>query len=248
MKQVKIGIVIICIIASLQIKVLGSPVTPAINTKWNTTQAPTNGTLVNYTGNNTYSPSAGAGHLYTINFNSIQQDIRWKGFVGNITITLSLDDNNNYTIFEWPTSTTRTGEVYTTRAAGVINWAGINCSTMLNITNEEIALAHTSNPTDNISATFNNTDNKLIYVGTIPINANTCPTTNLNVNSSRPSDDKFEEVLLHDGQNMIYAVQVENNSMGYREDQTFDFQLIVPEVASSGFTSMTLYYFYSELE
>jgi len=237
--------------------VYGIPVGPTVSPVGNTTKTPEPGMKVNFTGNDTNYPEKSGGFIFTINLNSEQQNSRWKAYVGNVTGTLVLEDADGYSIYDWSITTSLTGEVYATRASGNIDWTNINCS-YFNATHwENKALNHTK-PYDNISATFNDTDNSEFYVGNVKIHENTCPTINLNINGSSDLLDDFEEVLLYDGGptiplddnsnfgNIVYAAIVEEDQFGYN-NQTYDFQMIVPEVGLDGWSSSTAYYFYVEL-
>src|SRR3989344_5968520 len=101
-----------------------APTGPTVTILGNSTKVTTNGTKINSTINASISPG---GYIFTANLNSLQQDTRWKAYVGNVTGTLTLDDADDNTIFQW-SLTSVTGEVYATRASGSINWSGINCT------------------------------------------------------------------------------------------------------------------------
>lgn len=226
------------IIVIMLIKVDAAPVGATANYVSNSTSTNPGNASLNYSG----------GYIATVNFVSNEQNTRWKAFVGNVTGTLSLDDADSYTIYEWIRASI-SGEVYATRTPNAVTWANINCSTFINTTAEQTAIGHTANPTDNITATFNESDHTQFFVGTERIAANTCNTTNLAINDSMDPADDFEEVLLHDGTYMVYAAIIENDLSGYRhgiENETYDYQIMVPENATSGATSL-LYYFYVEL-
>jgi hypothetical protein len=233
----EIGIFMLLFLVALVCYVYAEPVgTSATYVKNSTSSNPGNATL-NYSG----------GYIMTVNLVSNEQNTRWKAFVGNVTGTLKLDDADGYSIYSWDRTTT-SGEVYAVRTPNAITWADINCSTSINTTAEEIALGHTANPNDNISATFNDSDHVEFYVGTERIAANTCNTTNLAINDTMDLADDFEEVLLHDGSYMVYAAIIESDISGYRAGaETYDYQMMVPENASSGFSGATPYYFYVEL-
>src|SRR3989338_3554648 len=104
--------------------VYAAPTGPTATILGNSTKVSANGTNVNSTINGTISPG---GYIFTTSLNSVQQNTRWKGYVGNVSGTLTLDDANDNTLFQWSLSTV-TGEVYATRASGNINWSGINCT------------------------------------------------------------------------------------------------------------------------
>ena len=58
----------------------------------------------------------------------------------------------------------------------------------------------------------------------------------------------FEEVILHDGTNIVWTAIISPNADGYETTgtETHDYQMIVPE-DGSGNTAATTYYFYVEL-
>jgi len=210
------------------------PVGPSVVSVHNETATPQGATKINTSG----------GSITTVVLNATTQNLRWKAYVGNVSGKLTLDDSSGFTVFDWSLMTVE-GEVYATRSSSTPSWADIGCATWDNITNEEIALNHTSNPNDNISATFDKKQHSSFYVGSVSIGSNTCYSLHTNVNGSNQSI-YFEEVLLHDKENMIYATILENDVFGYN-NQTYDFQMIVPEVGLDSWSSSTAYYFYVEL-
>jgi len=188
------------------------------------------------------------GTISTVYLNATTQNKRWKAYVGNVTGSLTLDDASDNSIFDWQL-TSIIGEVYATRAVGSVNWSGINCSNSTHISNENIALNHT-NADDNITATFDDLTHAGFYTGTREILTNTCFSVNTYVNSTIQSE-YFEEVLLYDGTNetngnLVYATPLEQDIYGF-DNQTYDFQMIVPERGLDSWTSSTAYYFYVEL-
>ena len=238
-------ITIVCFILLLALKVWAVPVGPTVTLISNTTKGIDAAAEANHSG----SGNTAGGYIFTTNLNSEQQNPRWKAYVGNVTGTLVLDDADGFSIYDWSITASLTGEVYASRSSSV-TWGNIACATAANITAEEIAMNHTSNPNDNISTTFDGTDNDAFDVGTTSITANTCSTTNLFVNGSAPPTDVFEEVLLHDESSMVYTSIIESDIQGYNTNgtgATYDFQLIIPEVGLASWASSTAYYFYVEL-
>ena len=252
-KNITLAIIILIVLAGISY-VFALPSAPTITYLGNSTKTTASGLKVNTTGNDTSAPDKAGGFIFTIRLNADSQTDRWKGYVGNVSGSLVLDDTDGYTIYDWAMTTSISGEVYATRTSGAITWDDVNCSTSTNITNEEIAMNHTENPNDNISTTFNDTDNSEFYIGSTIIGANTCYTTNIFVNDSSPINDNFEEVLLHDGSNMIYTSIIEENQDGYNNraagdrTYTYDFQMILPERGYSGWSQSTPYYFFVELD
>jgi hypothetical protein len=199
-------------------------------------------------GNGTRSDSRGT--ITTLIFNSLQQDQHWKAYVGNVTGRLTLDNPNNYTIYDWDLSTI-TGQVYASRFSN-LSWATVACASQGLIVNESTFHNMTSANSDSINMTFNWTVHKQFVVGTNTIAQNTCNSTVMYVNDTRPVptiNSKFQELLIQDSQGyLVYMASIDDNSLGYDNSSTsnlVDFQMIVAESDVKG--SPTPYYFYVEL-
>ena len=219
--------------------VVAAPAGPSVTLINNETANPADATIINTTG----------GSITTMVLNVTAQNLKWKAFIGNVTGSLVLDDASGYSIFDWD-MTTIIGEVYATRSQTTVSWGDISCSNDTHIHNEEISLNHTDNPNDNISTTFNTKNHDSFYVGTVEISENSCYSINTNVNN-QSQDTTFEEVLLYDGTtpsngDMVYATKLEQGSQGY-DNNPYDFQMIVPEVALATWQSSTAYYLYVEI-
>jgi hypothetical protein len=107
---------------------------------------------------------------------------------------------------------------------------------------------------DNVSRTFNDTIHPQLSVGSDVIPANLCFTTKTYINDTKSTLSVFTEMLLYDGSTdtdgkLIYVTFIDTtNRYGYRNDTNYDFQMILPENASSSAPGSTPYYFYVELE
>lgn len=254
------------VLTLLAAEVYALPIGPSVTVLGNQSKQSAVGTKVNSSINGTISPG---GHIFTMSIASEQQNTRWKGYVGNVTGTLVLDDANDNTLFSWTLSSSLTGEVYATRSSGNINWTGINCtwiregSRRYNESNrsaeesENAALSHT-NKDDNITATFAMANHTAITVGSVVIGRNECFSVQpYQRNAAQAFTDSntanFTEAILYDGAynttngNVIYETKIERDLVGYRSDSTYDFQMILPESGAVGFTGSTAYYFYVEL-
>jgi hypothetical protein len=215
--------------------------------------------------NTTLNESTGGGYIYTYVFDATEQNKRWKAYVGNVTGTLTLDDANSYTIYEWDLGTVA-ANIYATRNSSTVNWTALNCSWVPtgDYTDRTISQAEDSamqrSKVDNITATFDARNHSAFKIGDNTLAANTCYTLLPYVNNSQQTDSSnlyFEELLLYDsihvGQGkVVYGVSVEDNVHGYNgndpaDNATYDFQMLVPEVGLSSWTSSTAYYFYVEL-
>lgn len=200
----------------------------------NTSQNASLGSLMNTSG----------GTIFTININATTQNYKWKGYVGEISGTFSLQDSSGRSLVDWPISTI-TGEIYATRKSTSIDWGQLSCAGSVFIDAEEEDLNMTEGMSDRINSTFNSTSHGAFYVATTSIAADTCPSVALNVNGTRQSTD-FVEVLLQDDSSLIYASLLENRTYGY-DGELYDFQIIVADSALEGDAPNTEYYFYVEL-
>jgi len=251
---------IIVWILSLLALVYSLPIGPTATILSNSTRPiPTNVSI---------NESSGGGYIYTYNLNAVEQNKRWKAYVGNITGSLTLDDANSYTIYDWTLSTI-TGEVYATRNSSTISWINLNCTwaaSIYNITStandtnrtidihEDSAMLHTR--LDNISATFSARNHTAFSVGTKAIPQNYCYSVRTYVNDTNQDTldlVTYPEVIMSDAVNtsqagsIVYTTIIENNAYGYINGNTYDFQIILPEKGSDTWTSSTAYYFYVEL-
>jgi hypothetical protein len=185
------------------------------------------------------------GTITTILLNSVQQDQYWKGYVGNISGRLSLDDASGNTIYDWPLSLTKIGEVYLSRASSP-TFSNVSCANINNITAEEAYFGMTSLQSDNINKTFNATNHQAFFVGSQSITANSCRSALTYINDTAQSVNNayFAELVLMDiAQNLIYTTIINSSTHGF-SGLVYDFQMIVPE---SAVNSSTTYYFFTEL-
>jgi len=234
-------VIIICalVLLAAAVYVQAAPVGPTVTYSATETAPTREAALINTSG----------GSITTMVLNATTQNLRWKAFVGNVTGSLTLDDAENYTVFDWSLSSV-IGEVYATRSSDTVTWSNINCSNATHILNEEMALNHISNPDDNISTTFSVKDHEQFYVGTRLMTTDSCFSLHTYVNDAPQSAD-FEEVVLYDGTNhtngdVVYATPLEQDVQGF-DTASYDFQMIVPENGLATWQSSTAYYFYVEL-
>ncbi len=214
--------------------VIATPTGPSnINVTSNETKASTAGQMVNISG----------GYISKLNITASVQNPHWKAFLGWIDGKFTLDDSSGSTIYDWTLSSIG-GEVYATRASGVANWGTISCADAAEITAEDTSLNHTAG--DNVTSTFTSASNSATFVvaGTT-ITAGACSAMNTYVNNVTQGT-KFEEVILHDTSDIIYATILEEDETGY-DGSAYDFQMLVPEVALETWTGSTAYYLYVEL-
>ncbi len=184
--------------------------------------------------------------ITTIVLDAIQQDPYWKGYVGNVTGTLTLDDSNNLTLYDWST-TTITGEVYASRTSG-LDFSSVSCADAATISAEEALMnMTTANQVDNITSTFNGTDHTdTLVAGTTLFD---CPMIALHESDTRQPQSNasnFQEFLMEENTNsLVYVSIINDNTLGFDGASNYDFQMIVAE--SDRNTNPYTYYFFVEL-
>ena len=134
---------------------------------------------------------------------------------------------------------------FPTRKSATVDWDNINCSTMQNITQEDSDLSLQQSDLDSVSKTFNaSTVHTSISVGSRTLGGcYAIRTFNGTGEQSESTNADFQEVILSDGADNVYATILEQNASGF-DNNDYDFQLLLPE-ATSG--AANTYYFYMEL-
>lgn len=197
------------------------------------------------------------GTITTITLDTTQQNSKWKAYVGNITGLLVLRNSDSWSIYEWTmNSSSFTGNVFVSRNDSV-DWDNIKCANSTIINSEQTFLGMTSSDGDNINNTFNYTDHKAMPISGSPpdIAADSCPNTATYVNGSAQTVNEnatFQELLLYDNVNLVYATFIDQDSWAYENNEsvngtnvTYDFQLIIAENESS--PTGSVYYFYADI-
>jgi len=196
------------------------------------------------------SRTDGKGTITTLVLTTMQQNNKWKAYVGNVSGTLVLRDTSDYSIYEWTAIDDPSGTVFITRNNS-ITWSDIECADSSVIAGEQVQLDHTVTAADNINHTFNHIAHSSLYVGSVLIGNSTCPSTATWISDEEQAiseDSDFQEILLSDGESLVYATIIESDSQSYRnESVTYDFQAIVADSGLPGSTGQATYYFYVEI-
>jgi hypothetical protein len=191
------------------------------------------------------SHAAAGGSFTTLVLNVTSQTSKWKAYVGNVTGRLTLDNSNNYTIYDWALTTVQ-GEVYVSRNDSV-SFSTLECANDGNISAEENFLNINSSSDDSISNTFNESVHKSFVVGgTGIVNNGSCYAIVTYVGDQPQTQDQnanFQEVLMSDRLNLVFVTLLEDNQPGF-DGGNYDFQIIVPDDPTE---TSTTYYFYAEL-
>jgi hypothetical protein len=219
---------------------------------WNVVAEPTGPSNIDIVGSSKYpvssasNVSAIAGNVTELNFiaNTVTQT--WQGYFGNISGSVKLGDASNNTLYDW-TSASPSGEIYATRTSDVPAWASVVCADQTAVDVEDAALGvNQAVDQDSVNRTFLNISFNSFFVGNVNINSTqNCRAVNL-YDASGMSSPNFQEVLLHDGTNMIYTALITQDSNGF-DARTHDFEMLVGENGHNGDVDVTPYYFYVEL-
>ncbi len=191
--------------------------------------------------------SAVAGNLTELTFTANTVTQTWQGYFGNISGSIKLGDANNNTFYDW-TSASPNGEIYATQKSDTPTWGSIACATQGQVNSEDTNLGiNQATDQDSVNRTFlNNTAFNAFYVGNININdTQDCRVVNLYNSTAAPTTD-FQELLLHDGTDIVYTALIKQDTLGF-DSRTHDFQMLVGEDGHLGNTAPTPYYFYVEL-
>jgi len=209
------------------------------------------------------SADAYAGNISQLTLFGRSQTKHWQGYYGEITGMITLDDAQNWTLYQWPDDDPQ-GEIYAA-INGTVDWMSVECFNMSegvgaganNVTYWETYHNITFDDVDGIDETFNRTDHTTFDVGDVTVN--NCPTTYTYVNDLYQTTN-FEEILLQDSSGLlIFSTIIEDDTPGASADivgfdgATHDFQLLVGEdgtsrVAGVRNQAVTVYYFYVDLQ
>lgn len=193
------------------------------------------------------SHTADRSTITTMVLTSVQQNQQWKAYVGNVTGSLTLDDADSFTIYDWSLGTSIDGEVYAS-TSNTLDFSSIACADTATIGSENTFHNMTAGQVDNINGTFNSTLHSSFVVAGNTIAADTCSAQALFVNDARQapgSGADFQQILLEENTNeLVFVSLLNDNTVGFDGD-IYDFQMIVAE--SSVKSSATPYYFYVEL-
>lgn len=205
------------------------------------------------------SHNAIAGNITGLVIDAIGQTKAWQGYYGNITGTITLDDVNNYTFYNW-TSAEPQGQIYATLNT-TITWTSVDCynftagggfATWQTI---EDYYGIQTDDVDGVNETFNETTHPVFEVGSKTISG--CPTAYVFQNETIQAEN-FVNVLLYDNTTInetgwIYMTMIENKTSGATNDllcyngEECDFQILVNEDGHGNDTQTTTYYFWVEL-
>lgn len=189
-----------------------------------------------------YQINISGGQIARLNLTIEAQNNYWKAFVGWVTGIFTLKDSTGSSIYDWQVPIL-SGQIYASRNSSVL-WADVSCANSTSTEKESKALNQT-NPYLNITTTFNSSTHRQFTVAGKTLSQNSCPSLHSYINNHSQSSS-FDEVALSDGNNLVYASAIDQNTQGF-DGNNYDFQVLVPEVPDPTLTTATPYYIYLEV-
>ncbi|MCW8966568.1 MAG: hypothetical protein OQK82_07780 [Candidatus Pacearchaeota archaeon] len=191
--------------------------------------------------------AAQAGNVTELNIFGYTVTQSWQGYFGNVSGTIQLSDSADNVMYNW-SALSPEGEIYASTSDSV-NWGGIEC---FNFTSEGESLESyfgiLSDDVDGVDETFSYSNgHDLFYTNNIAFEEGVCMSTQLYDNSGGGVDDYFEEVLLWDGGDVVFASLLEDDVLGF-DGRGHDFEILVLEDGHGDNNEVTDYYFYVELQ
>jgi hypothetical protein len=200
-----------------------------------------------------------AGNITSLVLTAIGQTKAWQGYYGNVSGTITLDDAQNFTFYNWSSAEPQ-GQIYATLNSS-ITWSSVDCfeyidGVFANRTTIENYYGIQTDDPDGINETFNDTNHPSFTVGSRTMTG--CPTTYV-FQSDNGQRANFVNVLLYDNTSAvnstgwIYTSIIENDQAGVTTDLACyngapcDFQILVNDDGHGTDTATTLYYFWVEL-
>ena len=214
--------------------------------------------------------SAIAGNVSELTIKSYTTTQSWQGYFGNVSGVIQLADANDKVMYNW-SQTSPTGEVYSSTNGTGIQWANIQCfnfTAMGNYTAEsgtggttnlygtnlsqlESAFNVAWDDVDGVDETFTliGSGHDLFYTANKQFDIGECRNTRIYNASGVGGDGQFEEVLLYEPvtTSVIFASILDENVLGF-DSASHDFEMLVLEDGHGTDTSVTVYYFYAELD
>ncbi len=183
-----------------------------------------------------------AGNVTELNIFGYTTTQTWQGYFGNVTGTIQLADSSDNVMYNWSLASPE-GEVYASTASS-ITWSSIACASQAQQTTLESNFNIASDDVDGIDETFNLNNHDLFYTNNILFGSGVCNNTKVFNNEGAGT---FDEVLLSDGTNIVFAALLQEDVIGF-DGKTHDFEMLVPEDGHEDDIAVTQYNFWVELE
>ncbi len=187
--------------------------------------------------------SAIAGNITELAISGYSITQSWQGYFGNVTGTIMLADNSDNVMYNWSLASPE-GEIYASNSSSVA-WEGIQCyDEPTNMTFFENMFGISTADADGLNETFNLNNHAEFFTNNKQFTTGLCNSTKL---YNSVGTGTFDEVLLTDGPNIIFASLLLNDADGF-DNNPHDFEMMVLEDGHGIDTNPTTYYFWVELE
>lgn len=183
-----------------------------------------------------------AGNVTEITLSGVSTTQTWQGYFGNVSGAIQLGDSSGNILYNWSLASPE-GEVYASPASS-ITWANIDCATQANQTALETAFNVGATDADGVQETFGLDDHAAFSTGTKSFGLGECNNTKVFNNAGVGT---FDEVLLHDGTNAVFAALLQEDTLGF-DSATHDFEMLVIEDGHAGDVAVDTYFFWVELQ
>jgi hypothetical protein len=193
------------------------------------------------------SVQAQAGNVTELNIFGYSVTQTWQGYYGNVSGALILEDAGGNAMYNWSLANPE-GEIYASRKDSV-SWESIEC---FNWTENgawlESNFSIQSDDVDGVNETFNEYKHERFYSNNIEIAQDSCMSTNIFDASGSQNDSLYEEVLLWDGEDVVFTSILEEADVSGFDGRDHDFEMLVLEDGHATDVDETTYYFYVELQ
>ena len=223
-------IVILHISLALAVEPFGATINPGTSQRANASNP---GTDVN----------AIAGNVTELNVFGYTTTQSWQGYYGNVTGVIRLADISDNVLYNW-SLTTPEGEIYASNAS-TVRWSTIQCyDATNNLTFFENMFGIGATDDDGIDVTFALNNHAEFYTNSVQFTAGECDNAKI---FDSAGIGVFDEALLTDGKNMVFASLLADNANGF-DNVPHDFEMLVLEDGHGTDVATSTYYFWVELE
>ena len=206
--------------------------------------------VVNSTSSTPSDPSnipAQAGNVTELNIFGYSVTQSWQGYFGNVSGVITLGNSAGDVMYNWSLADPE-GEIYATRLNSV-DWQNIGCFNWSESGSWlEDSFNISADDVDGVDETFNKYTHPLFYTSNVEISSNTCMSTNIYDSTGASNESNYHEVLLWDGNDVIFTSLLEEESVRGFDGKDHDFEMLVLEDGHNTDTETTPYYFYVELQ
>lgn len=185
----------------------------------------------------TTTPTQGGAETQ-LDLSVMTQSLKWHGIYGDLLAVPTLSDGTDV-FYNW-TGESPQGEIFASRS-GSVDWQSVTCAQAIDVQSEE---SITGTDSDSVSNTFNSSNVNSFDVGSSVFDTGDCGYAAFLIDDTG-DHGTFEEILLHDGSDMVYTSILQPDTLGFNQEN-IDFQMIVPEDGTDD--TATTYYLYAEIE